>query len=207
MTTCHTGDEGRARARNRAESRAEEEGENWSCCAAARGIFQGSKWSRTPFQLLSSPPPVSHPLHAKHGARETKGNTGSGGGGGREESSSGTKKSELTASTLFFDLFIFCLCIRFNAALAPLALLALGAIPAHHCFFRSRRGGRWPVAKRDRPRLSPSVRLRHHDSPTQRPNYLHLMIYPLNWCLATFVCAQMEKRLRRQTGKWQRFGK
>lgn len=117
------------------------------------------------------------------------------------------KKSELTASTLFFDLFIVCLCIRFNAALALLALLALGAIPAHHCFFRSRRGGRWPVAQRDRPRLSPSVRLRHHDSPTQRPNYLHLMIYPLNWCLATFVCAQMEKRLRRQTGKWQRFGK
>lgn len=104
MTACHTGDEGLARARNRAESRAEEEGENWSCCAAARGIFQGSKWSRTPFQLLSSPPPVSHPLHAKHGARETKGNTGSG-GDGRGESSSGTKE-RINRQHVFVFLFL-----------------------------------------------------------------------------------------------------
>lgn len=141
MTTCHTGDEGRARARNRAESRAEEEGENWSCRAAARGIFQGSKWSRTPFQLLSSPPPVSHPLHAKHGARETKGNTGSdGGGGGQEESSSGTKQ-QLNHQHLIFWLFYYFL----------LALLAPGTIPPATVFFRSRRWGRWPAARRDRP--------------------------------------------------------
>lgn len=165
MTTCHRGDEGRAGARNRAESRAEEEGENWSCCAAARGIFQGSKWSRTPFQLLSSPPPVSHPLHAKHRARETKGNTGSS-GDGSEESSSGTKEriNRQHVSFFYFKLFI--------------SLLIVHSFLRHTSLvFRSRRAGRrWPAARHNRPRLSPSVRLPHRGSPTRRPNYLHLMI-------------------------------
>lgn len=53
MTTCHTEmrseREGTGRVRNSADSKEREKTE----CVVLRGIFQGGKWSRTPFQLLS----------------------------------------------------------------------------------------------------------------------------------------------------------
>lgn len=59
------------------------------------------------------------------------------------------QKSELTTSTLFFPhLFIYFLIVHsFQRQTSPFF------------FFRSRRGGRWPAARHNRPRLSPSVRL------------------------------------------------
>lgn len=53
MTTCHremrSKREGTDRVRNRAESGEREKTE----CVVLSGIFQGGKWSRTPFQPLS----------------------------------------------------------------------------------------------------------------------------------------------------------
>lgn len=57
MTACHaemrSEREGTGRVRNSAESERGVERERKQECVVLRGIFQGGKWSRTPFQLLS----------------------------------------------------------------------------------------------------------------------------------------------------------